>query len=154
LNVMVAKLKGAKVIATDINEYRLNKAKEFGADQIINAKEKLDFKADRIIVCTGAYSAIEQAFRCIDNKGTILLFAIPNKNIEIPTVDFWRNEITITSSYGAAGDDLPEALELIRNKQINVKALITHVLPLAEIQKGFKLVAEAQNSLKVVLTPQ
>jgi L-iditol 2-dehydrogenase len=51
LNIQLAKLNGAKAIATDINEYRLNKAKEFGADEVINAREDLNIKADRIIIC-------------------------------------------------------------------------------------------------------
>lgn len=153
MNIQLAKLRGAKVIATDIDEYRLKKAKEFGADEVINAKEEINVKADRIIICTGAMSAVETAFRCIDRKGIILFFAIPSKNIEIPTVDFWRNELTVTSSYGAAPADLKEALELIKNKKINVKEMITHKLPLREIQKGFKLVTDAKESLKVVLIP-
>src|SRR3989338_7985320 len=98
LNIKLAKLKGAKVIATYINEYRLKKAKEFGADEAINAKDELVLKADKVIICTGAMQAVQQAFNSIDRKGTILFFAIPNKNIEIPITDFWRNEITITSS--------------------------------------------------------
>ena len=151
LNILVAKLKGAKVVATDINEYRMQKAKECGADDVVRGDRNLDLKADKVIVCAGAYQAIEQAFACVDKKGTILLFAIPNKDIAIPTVDFWRNEITITSSYGAAGEDLTEALELIKNGKINVKSLITNVLPLAEIKKGFDLVSGAKESLKVVL---
>ena len=64
----------------------------------------------------------------------ILFFAIPDKNIEIPTVDFWRNEWTITSSYGAAPDDLEESLELIKTGKINVKDVITDKLPLEDIQ--------------------
>jgi L-iditol 2-dehydrogenase len=153
LNIQLAKLKGAKVIATDINEFRLNKAKESGADQVLNAKENIKTKADRIIICTGAFQAVEQAFKCIDKKGTILFFAIPHKNIEIPTQDFWRNEITITSSYGAAPIDLEESLELIKNRKINVKDMITHKLPLKDIQKGFKIISEAGESLKVILKP-
>ena len=154
LNIQLAKLKGAKVIATDINEYRLKKAKEFGADEVINvSKEELNVKADRIIVCTGAAQAVEQAFKSIDKKGVILFFAIPNKNIEIPTLDFWRNELTITSSYGAAPVDLEEALELIKNNKVNVKDMITDKLPLESIQKGFKMVNEAKESLKVILNP-
>ena len=153
LNIQLAKLKGAKVIATDINDYRLNKAKEFGADEVLNANQDINLKVDRVIVCTGAGAAVNQAFDCIDKKGTILLFAIPNKNIEVPTVDFWRNEITITSSYGAAPVDLEEALNLIKNRQVNVKDTITHTLSLEEIQKGFEIVSKAQESLKVVLKP-
>lgn len=151
LNIQLAKLKGAKVIATDIDEYRLNKAKEFGADEVINAAQKFDIKADRIIICTGALKAVEQAFDCLDKKGIILLFAIPSEDIKIPIVDFWRNEMTVTSSYGAAPVDLEESLDFIESRKIDVRNTITHKLPLEEIQEGFKIVAEAKESLKVVL---
>ncbi len=153
LNIQLAKLTGAKVIATDIDEYRLKKAKEFGADEVINAKEELNIKADRIIICTGAMQAVEQAFNCIDKKGTILFFAIPKDNVSLPTVDFWRNELTIKSSYGAAPIDLEESIELIKKNKINVKDMITHKVSLEEIQKGFKLVTEAKESLKVIVEP-
>ncbi len=153
LNIRLAKLKGARVIATDINDYRLNKAREFGADEVLKPDEVLSLKADRIIICTGAYQAVKQAFDCIDRKGIILLFAIPDRNIEVPVTDFWRNEITITSSYGAAPSDLKEALDLIKDKKVDVKATITHRLPLEEILEAFRIVSEAGESLKVVLTP-
>ncbi|MBI4396116.1 MAG: alcohol dehydrogenase catalytic domain-containing protein [Elusimicrobia bacterium] len=153
LNVLVAKQRGAKVIATDVDAYRLSKAKECGADEAWHPDELPALKAEKIIVCTGAYSAVEQAFRCVDRKGVILLFAIPNRPIEVPSVDFWRNEITLTSSYGAAGQDLEESLRAIANSQIPVKHLITHTLPLTEIQKGFQLVVEGKQTLKVVLQP-
>lgn len=153
MNIKLAKLISAKVIATDIDDYRLNKAKEFGADEVIDvSKEKVNVKAERIIVCTGAYQAVKQAFECIDRKGIILFFAVPEKNIEVPNVDLWRNELTITSSYGAASADLKESLDLIKNKKVNVKDMITHKLPLEKIQEGFKLVTDAKESLKVVLT--
>ncbi|MDP7476686.1 MAG: alcohol dehydrogenase catalytic domain-containing protein [Candidatus Woesearchaeota archaeon] len=153
MNIKLAKLISAKVIATDIDDYRLNKAKEFGADEVIDvSKEKVNVKAERIIVCTGAYQAVKQAFECIDRKGIILFFAVPEKNIEVPSVDLWRNELTITSSYGAASVDLKESLDLIKNKKVNVKDMITHKLPLEKIQEGFKLVTDAKESLKVVLT--
>ena len=113
LNIQLAKLTGARVVATDMNEYRLQKAREFGADEVMHAAQDLNIKADRVIVCTGAYAAVEQAFRCIDKKGIILLFAIPNRDIAIPIPDFWRNELTVTSSYGAAPADLEAALDLI-----------------------------------------
>ena len=153
LNIQLAKLTGARVIATDINEYRLQKAREFGADQVRHAAQDLNLKADRVIVCTGAYTAVEQAFQCIDKKGIILLFAIPNQDIAIPIPDFWRNELTVTSSYGAAPADLEEALKLIADRTINIKDTITQIMPLAQIQAAFKIVAEAKESLKVVLEP-
>ena len=40
LNIQLAKLTGARVVATDINEYRLQKAKEFGADEVLHARSR------------------------------------------------------------------------------------------------------------------
>jgi len=136
---VIAKLKKARVIATDINDYRLDRALEFGADEVFNAKAELDCKADRIIMCTGAMSAFEAAFRYIDKKGIIMLFAIPNKNISIPVEDFWRNELSVVSSYGAAPMDLEEALLLITDKLINVGDMITDRVGLEDIRKDSKL---------------
>ncbi|MBU4373333.1 MAG: alcohol dehydrogenase catalytic domain-containing protein [Euryarchaeota archaeon] len=153
LNIQMAKLKKANVIATDITEYRLNRAKEFGADEVHNANEDLDIKADRIVMCTGALPAFEAAFKYIDRKGIIMLFAIPNKNISIPTEDFWRNELALVSSYGAAPVDLEAALELIKDGKINVRDMITDRVKLDDIQKGFKIAGEAKDSLKVVVVP-
>ncbi|MBW6469963.1 MAG: alcohol dehydrogenase catalytic domain-containing protein [Methanosarcinaceae archaeon] len=152
MNISLAKSKGAKVIATDVVDYRLKKAKEFGADEVYNAMEYLDIKADKIIMCTGAMSAFEDAFRFIDKKGTIALFAIPNRDFPIPVEDFWRNELSIVSSYGAAPVDLEESLELIKNGTINVKDMISHKFRLEDIQKGFDVAGEAQDSLKVIVS--
>jgi len=154
LNILMAKRQGAEVIATDIDDYRLGKAREYGADRVLDAREYVAVAADRVIICTGAIAAVEQAFRCVEPKGVVLLFAIPNTDIVLPTAACWRNEITITSSYGAAPADLDEALDLIARQQVDVKSMITHILPLEEIQKGFSLAAGAKNSLKVVLTPR
>lgn len=153
LNIQLAKLKKAKVIATDIVAYRMNKAKELGADEVFKASQDLEIKADRIIICTGAMSAFENAFRYIDRKGIIMLFAIPNKNITIPNVDFWRDELALVSSYGAAPVDLEESLKLITDRKIRVKEMITHRVTLEDIQNGFKIAGESNNSLKVIVVP-
>jgi L-iditol 2-dehydrogenase len=162
LHIQMAKLKGATVVATDINEYRLDKALQFGADHVFSAeKYSVDELrrvnegriADRVIVCAGAKSAVDAAVSSVDRKGRILFFAVPEGDINLPSLRFWRDEISINFSYGAAPEDLREALDLIKSGRINVRSMITHVLPLSEIQKGFKLVSDAEQSLKVVIVP-
>jgi len=154
LNILLAKRAGARVIAADIDPYRLKKAAEFGADQVIDARDGLSgIKAERVILCTGAASAVNDAFNCAQRKGVILLFAVPAKNIELPNADFWRNELTLVSSYGAAPRDLEEALGLIAGAKLDIRGMITHRFPIEDCPEAFKIVSQAKESLKVVLIP-
>ncbi|MCK4284725.1 MAG: zinc-dependent dehydrogenase [Candidatus Lokiarchaeota archaeon] len=165
LHIQLAKLRGAKkVIATDINEYRMQKAKEFGADEVFNANADLSKEvkeinkyrgADIVIVSTGATSAAKQALECAASGSTIIYFAVPEPgiNLEVPINNYWRKEIKIMTSYGAAPQDLDEAYNWIISKRINVVGLITHRFPLSEAKEAFKIVCKAGNSLKVILEP-
>ena len=165
LHTQLAKFKGVKnIIVADINAYRLKLAKKFGATYALDAKDNLPAKlkevndghlADQVVVCTGATSASLSALECIDNGGTILFFAVPDPFVKLPVPinQFWRNEIKMQTSYGAAPNDLEESLRVLATKQLNIKDMITHRLPLTESQEGFRLMAEAGNSLKVILEP-
>jgi L-iditol 2-dehydrogenase len=162
LHIQLSKMKGAKVIATDINEYRMNKAMDFGADRVYDARqysEKTlknindDQLADIVIVCAAAKQAIDHALSSVDRKGTILFFAVPQNDICIPSQQFWRDEITTAFSYGAGPDDLLAAIEMIRSGAINAGKMVTHRVTLSEIMQGFKLVSEAGDSQKVVVVP-
>jgi len=165
LHIMLARATGAgRIIATDISKYRLAKAKEFGADEVIHAGEDVSalvkelnggYLAELVIVCAGALSAFEQALKSVDRGGTVLCFATtdPGVEIPIPANEFWRNSITVLPSYANSPYDAEVAIELIRSGRVNVKALITHRLPLEETARGFKLMTEAGESLKVVIEP-
>jgi L-iditol 2-dehydrogenase len=162
LHVHLAKRKGARIASTDINEYRLNKASEFGADSIIDARKYSSDKlrsvndnrlADVVIVCAAARKAIDDAISSVDRKGEILFFAVPDFDINIPSVRFWRNEISLHFSYGAAPEDLRAAIELIQGDAESIGKMITHRITLSEIQQGFELVSAAKDSLKVVVVP-
>ncbi len=167
LHVQLARALGAGyIIATDIIDYRLEAAQQFGADAAIQAKEDLPSRlrqvnrgrlADLVIVCTGATSAIAQALQSVERGGTVLFFAPTNPGVTIPlSINdlFWRNDITLTTSYAGSPADYAAALELIRARRIHISEMITHRLGLAEAGLGFQLVAEAQNSIKVIIEPQ
>jgi L-iditol 2-dehydrogenase len=165
LHILLARASGAgRIIATDINAQRLEKALEFGAEVAINAKEDVPLRvreanggrpADLVIVCAGALSAFQQALQCVDRGGTVLCFATtePGVELSVPLNDFWRNAITILPSYANSPHDAKVALELIRSRRIPVRQMITHKLGLEETGKGFHLVAEAADSIKVIIEP-
>jgi L-iditol 2-dehydrogenase len=165
LHIQLAKMKGVKkIFVADINPDRLELAKKFGADYVIDAnydlflqlKELNDGKGvEKVILCTGATKAALTTLDCVDRGGTILFFAVPDPTVKIPIpiTQFWRNETTIRTSYGAAPKDLKVALQILTQKRINVTDIITHRLDIREAAEGFKLVVEAGKSLKVILEP-
>ena len=86
----------------------------------------------------------------------MLLFAPTGPGVEFPLDlnDIWSRQITITTSYAAAPSELAVALELIRSKKIEVESMITHRFGLADAGEGFRIVAEAGDSMKVIVEPQ
>jgi len=165
LHVALARALGAgRIVATDINEYRLNAARRFGADVVIHAAEDVPTRlrranegrlANLVIVCTGAFPAFIQALQSVDRGGTVLFFAPtePGVDLPVPVNDFWRNGITLMPSYGNSPLDAIVAIELIRARRVPVHEMITHRLSLAETGLGFRLVADAGESIKVIIEP-
>jgi L-iditol 2-dehydrogenase len=166
LNIKLAKALGAaKIFATDIDEYRLKIAKKTGADFTINAKEDIPKfikkhnggkLADFVVLCAGVQSAVKQAINSVEPGGTILWFAPtkPEINIPIPFFDIWNKQIKMFSTYAGVKKDIVEAIELIKTKKLIVTDMITHKLPLEKTPEGFKIMAEAKESLKIIIEPQ
>ena len=165
LHIQLARAWGAaRILATDVSEFRLSAARQFGADATIHGTEEVPARtrelnngrsADVVIVCTGALPAIRQATQSIERGGTLLFFAptAAGLDVPIPLFDFWRDEIRIVTSYAASGDDLVESLQLIRTRQVRVAEMITHRLPLADTGRGFELTASGKDSIKVIIDP-
>jgi L-iditol 2-dehydrogenase len=167
LNVHLADVSGADhVVAVDLVPYRMEMAKKYGANEVLKPDEDIEGclralnngrLADVVFVCTGAKEAQIQALKNVERGGTVLFFAPTDQGVKIPVSIndlFFRNDITLTTSYGATPYDSWLALELIRNKKIDVENMITHRFPLSETASGFQKVAEAQESMKVMIEPQ
>ncbi|MCK5554041.1 MAG: zinc-binding dehydrogenase, partial [Deltaproteobacteria bacterium] len=167
LHVHVAKAMGAaRIVATDIVESRLEAAQRLGADVVLHAREDIPSRvrevndgwmADLVLVCTGARSAQIQAMESVERGGTVLFFAPTDPGVTVPlSINdlFFRNDITLATSYAGSPGDHVEALELIRLRRLRVEEMITHRFGLAKIGEAFKLVAEAGNSIKVIVEPK
>jgi L-iditol 2-dehydrogenase len=163
MHIKLSRTKGCRIIAADINPTKLEMARQMGADEVINAAdniaekliEKTGRKADVVLLCAAADSAVEQTWRCVDKGGVIVLFAVPapDKKVVVPVNDFWMKEITILTSYYCGPPDIMEAMKLIEWHNVTVDDLITHRLPLNEIEKGFQLVTDGRESIKVIINP-
>lgn len=163
LHIKLAKAENCQVIATDVNARRLELATGLNAEITIDATENVaerllyanDRKADVVILCTSAMSAVDQAWKCVDKGGVIVFFAVPgpDRQISIPLNDFWTKEIKILTSYYCGPPDIIDAIDLIESETVKVDDMITHRLPLKDVTRGFQLVLDGTESIKVIIKP-
>jgi len=166
LHIALARSFGAgNIMATDVNEFRLEAARKAGAESVFLAEEATQeairqandgLLAEAVILCAGSESAFRQSLELIERGGTFLMFAPTEPGVHIPVEFFkiWKNGLTITTSYAGSPADIHASIELLASGRVMVEEMITHRLPLEETQKGFGLVAKAENSIKVIIDPR
>lgn len=163
--VGVAKAAGAsKVIALDVNEYRLELAKGMGASAVVNsAKEDVLNQMKRLtegygvdVVCemSGHPEAINQGFKMATNGGRVSILSLPVKPVSINiTDDIVFKGLTVQ---GITGRQMFKTWEqvsrLLESGLVDAGKVITHQFPLEEFEKGFDLMIKGQCG-KVVLLP-
>ncbi len=161
---LVARHYGASpVIAADKVPYRLEKARELGADRSVDvSRETLAESvaaatggglADVVVVGPGTRSAMEAGFSAVGVGGTVLLFTPdePGRTLPVDTYDLYSRDITLTTSYSCGPPDTLEALDIVGLGVVNAKKLVTHRFPLEETAAGFQTVAEAGESIKTLI---
>jgi 2-desacetyl-2-hydroxyethyl bacteriochlorophyllide A dehydrogenase len=159
-----ARLAGpGKLIVLDLNDDRLEIAKKFGADIVINPM-KTDVVAeikgmtegygcDIYIEATGHPKSVEQGLAMIRKLGRFIEFSVFKDPV---TVDWSiigdRKELDILGSH-LGPYCYPLVIDGIANGKLPTEGVVTHQLPLERFQEGFELVKSGRNSLKVVLVP-
>lgn len=165
LNVLLARKYGAgKIIGADMVAFRLEKAKEFGADKVIDVsktdlidslKEISDGEmSDITIVGPNSIEAMEQGLASVGAGGSVLFFtpAKPGEKLTIDPNDMYFSDINLITSYSCGPTDTADALELIEEGIVTSEKLVTHRFPIEETAEAFRLTAQAGNSLKTVIT--
>lgn len=165
INVLLAGKYGAgKIIGADMVPFRLRKAREFGACEVIDVskhnlidalKDITDGEmADIVIVGPNSVDAMKQGISAVGSGGKVLFFtpAKPGEQLTIDPNDLYFRDINIITSYSCGPTDTADALEIIEEGTIRAKNLVTHRFPLEETAEAFRLTARAGDSLKVLIT--
>ena len=170
LNVLQgAKMAGAgRIVGVDINPAREEWARRFGMTDFVNALGKTgnevvwevqqltDGGADYTFDCTGNTDVMRQALEaCHRGWGTSIIIGVAEAGKEISTRPFqlvtgrnWRG----TAFGGAKGrTDVPKIVDWYMNGKIEIDPMITHVLGLDEINKGFDLMHAGESIRSVVV---
>ena len=148
-----AALVGAKmVIAVDMDEQKLNWAREFGATHTINARELDPVEtiqdltdgngADVVIDAVGRPETWKQAFYARDLAGTVVLVGVPTPDmrIDMPLIDFFSRGGTLKSAW--YGDCLPERdfptlISLYLQGRLPLEKFVSERITLDQIEDAF-----------------
>lgn len=162
--VQVAAAVGASVIAVDIFPEKLELAKKFGAQEVINAGEveRIDKAvkkmtgggADVTFEVIGNPATIQTAFACIRKGGRTVVVGYTHKNVELPAAKIMFFEQEIVGSLGCRPVDYPKIIEMARTGKIKVKELVTGRFPLEKINDAFDLLRSGDpNVLRSIVVP-
>lgn len=162
--LQAARLRGAaKVIAVDINEFRLDLAKKLGADKLINPlksdlseavlQETEGKGANVTLEAVGYAKTFADAVTITRMGGYVVAVGNLEKKAEFDLQQLVAKEHTFTGSYASSGE-FRDCIELVASGKINVEPLISNVLPLEEGPDAFdRLLKAEENLLKIVLEP-
>jgi threonine dehydrogenase-like Zn-dependent dehydrogenase len=107
---------------------------------------------DLVFECAGADSTMAAAVRAVRPGGTVVVSALFGRRVEISPDRFSVKEAALVGAFGYR-DEFPEVIEALASGAIDAAALISHELPLDQIDEAFQIQADAAESLKVLVRP-
>lgn len=161
----IAKIFGAKVLAIDIDEERLNSAKEIGVDETMNVKslginevksglKKIAPKPHswKIFEMSGTKSGQELAFNLITFASTLSIVGFTLDKLELRLSNLMAYDASVIGTWGCKPELYPEVVELITEGKLKIKPFI-QTFPMAEINQVFKNTLEHKYNKRSILVP-
>lgn len=166
LNTQLAKVSGATpLIVSDFFQWKLELAKKFGADYIIDAKKENVLKktmeltegcgADIVIEAVGNPDTVKLSFEAVRPGGKILLFGITTKPVDgLNSSLFYFKEITAIGTRGLVGDEFKPLIKLVASGAINLTPLNMDQYTLDQLKSALDLHYKNPASFKVLTFPK
>jgi threonine dehydrogenase-like Zn-dependent dehydrogenase len=154
---------GARVIAADISQWRLNFAnKSLGIEHCINAKEDIQEQL-RIITAddlptvvfdaTGNSKSMHNSFQFVAHGGRLSFVGLFAGDITFNDPDFHRRELTLFASRNAKRQDFEHVLQSLTRSRVDVSTWITHrVSPQGIIEEFASWLNPSSNVIKAMMT--
>jgi 2-desacetyl-2-hydroxyethyl bacteriochlorophyllide A dehydrogenase len=166
----------AKTIVVDLSDRRLAMATKLGAELTINATKTdvvlkmmgsgqlnlegpLAGNVDTVFDCAGitksfeGTSVLEQALSMVKQDGKVIIVAVFEKAPQVEWNLIVRKGIQLFGSWAWTPEEFVQASRLISSGKIDRRPLITHTFSLEEASKGYETQLQAEEAIKVVLTP-
>jgi D-arabinose 1-dehydrogenase-like Zn-dependent alcohol dehydrogenase len=164
--ICLAKLCGAaKVIAVDIKEEVLERAKVFGADQVINAaredpirriKQIIPRGVDLAVECVGTREAVANSVKSLRMGGRAVVVGLGSEEIKIvPPTTFVRSEFELIGSYAYSTAELGQIVNLISEGRLDISAAVSEKNSLDRINEAFdRFRKKIGNPIRILVSPE
>lgn len=157
MSIAVAKAQGAlSILASDVNEYRLNLAKQMGPTVAINASKQdtysmvMDYTkgegVDVLLEMSGAPKAMEQGFKALKNGGSAVLLGLPSAPLQFDLT----NHVILKGArvYGIFGREMfktwYQVKALVQSGAVDLKKIVTHSFTLDRFGDGMKILESGE----------
>lgn len=168
-SVGIAKASGASlVLATDVNDYRLQLARRMGAGHAFDVSQYKDPESliqtlveanegsgiDVVMEMSGAPSAITTAFRAVRNGGRVVLFGIPARPVEIDVAEnmIFKNLQVLAINGRRIWDTWYRTRWLLEHGVVDLKPLVTKEIDFDEFNDACEMLADGK-ACKIILRP-
>ena len=160
--VQVAAVLGARVVAVDISEEKLEWARKLGAAETIDpsGEERIDKLvrkltgggADVTFECVGTPATQEQAFASTRNGGRLVMVGYSPKPMKLNSGRVMFREMEVVGSLGCRSADYPRVIEMVRRGKLRVADLVTARYALEDINEAMDGL-RAGKGLRAIVTP-
>jgi L-idonate 5-dehydrogenase len=155
LAIVAARAHGAQeIVATDVSDFTLSLARKIGADKTVNvATENMDrFKPNKgyfdvMIEASGNEAALHMGLEVLRPRSVLIQLGLGG-NISVPQNMIVSKEIEIRGSF-RFHEEFGLAVDLINQRRVDLKPLLTAVVPLAEAKRAFDLAGDRSQAMKV-----
>jgi L-idonate 5-dehydrogenase len=157
LAIVAARAHGAQeIVATDVSDFTLGLARKVGADTTVNVATHGDdmnkFKANKgcfdvMIEASGNEAALHMGLEVLRPRSVLIQLGLGG-NISIPQNMIVAKEIEIRGSF-RFNEEFGLAVDMINKRRVDLKPLLTAVVPLAEATRAFELASDRSQAMKV-----
>jgi 2-desacetyl-2-hydroxyethyl bacteriochlorophyllide A dehydrogenase len=149
-----------KVVSTDPNRAKRERAEALGADETVDARARdvagqvrkaLGGSADIVFDCVAIQSSVDQAIAIADKGGTVMVVGVPAREVTVPLPIVQDHQIRIQGSATYLPEDYTEAAGLLGRGAVKTADFVTGMRPLDRVAEAFEL-ASSGHHVKVLVT--
>lgn len=149
---------------SDLVDSRLEFAKSFGADIVIDAgkvdpveeirRVTAERGVDTAMEAVGLEKTVGQAISSVKDGGRVTIVGVLDETARVNILRITLKEIRLSGSYGRTDEDFMRSLTILGRDVSMYRRLITHRFPLDRVSQAFETMSkEKRSTMKVVLLP-